>query len=120
MVKDAASKYITEKEQKEVKILEAFGSAMAERPINLEELSKRREDLRLIGGDELVVEASAVVANFAHVTKIVDTTGRKHDPQLIKFLQKIFFLRRHGSKIKYSLLTVLAIGTYALLRKRGV
>lgn len=99
--------------------LEAFGRTMAERPINLDKVAQCRQELRSIGGDELVLEASATVGAFVLTTEVVDTTGRNADPKLMNFIRRIMFIKTHKSMIKLSLATmVVAIAAVKFARSK--
>jgi len=81
---------------------------MADRPINMEAVSKCREKLRGIGGDELVLEASVVVGAFALFTKVVDATGRKEDPFVLKIIHTVFFVMKYKATFKYGFAAIFA------------
>lgn len=53
---------------------------MADRPLDIEALTKAREELHEVGGEGLVVESAAVVGAFSLMTKVVHSTGRKTPP----------------------------------------
>lgn len=57
-------------------VLESFGKVCAKRPIDMDSISKAREEVLSLGGPELVLEASSIVGGFSLMTKVVDATGR--------------------------------------------
>jgi len=71
-------------------VLEDFGAAMAERPIDMETVAKAREDVSEKGGFGLVVEAASTIGAFALMTSVVDTTGRKEIPGIVEKTIKKF------------------------------
>lgn len=66
----------TESERLLKEILEDFGKACAQRPINKEAIARCRKVVHDKGGDSLVLEGSAIVGAFSIVTRLADTTGR--------------------------------------------
>ena len=67
-------------------ILENFGKVCAKRPIDMEAVSKAREEVIALGGENLLVEASTAVGTFAGATRQVDCTGRKLDYRMVVVL----------------------------------
>ena len=94
--------------------MEAFARAMASRPMDLSVVEKARDGVREVGGDGMVVEASAVVGGFTLTTRVVDGTGRFADPKLMKFLSRMFFVKKNMKVIKLSVL----VGVVALVVAR--
>ena len=79
MAASVSSLYVSKDERKARDILQDFGKVCAKRPINMEAVSKAREEIISLGGENLLVEASATVGTFACATRQVDSTGRKLD-----------------------------------------
>ena len=79
MVASVSSLYVEKDARKTRDILEDFGKVCAKRPIDMEAVSKAREEIISLGGENLLVEASATVGTFAGATRQVDCTGRKLD-----------------------------------------
>jgi len=79
MVASVSSLYVEKDARKTRDILEDFGKVCAKRPIDMEAVSKAREEIVALGGENLLVEASATVGTFACATRLVDCTGRKLD-----------------------------------------
>lgn len=117
IVKDAAKSAAPKIKEREEVVLEAFGRAMASRPLDLSEVEKARNEVRDVGGDGMVVEASAVVGGFSLTTRVVDGTGRFADPKLMKFLSRMFFVKKNIKAIKYSALAGVAALVVALWMK---
>lgn len=63
---------------------------MAERPLDLEIVEKRREDVMKVGGEGLMIEASTIIGAFALMTCVVDSTGRKEIEDVVKKTMKKF------------------------------
>ena len=87
---------------------------MAARPLDLSAVEKARDEVREVGGDGMVVEASAVVGGFALTTRVVDSTGRFADPKLMKFLSRLFFVKKNMKLMKFSVL----VGFFAIVVNR--
>ena len=59
--------------------LQAFSVAIATLPFNIETVRCALEDLKRVGGENLVVEACCTAAAFEAMTRIVDSSIRKKD-----------------------------------------
>jgi len=70
--------------------LKEFGSILAQRPIDMENVSKAREIVLSTGGDGLLVEAASIVGAYALMTSVVDATGRKEIPGMGEMTKKMF------------------------------
>jgi len=80
----ASSTYVKEADNENLNVLNAFGAAFAERPIDIEAVDRLREEVRAVGGDGLVMEASTIAGAFSLMTKVVDATGRKPEDQMLE------------------------------------
>jgi len=95
--------------ESEIKVLEAFGAALAQRPIDMKAVARAREDVRNISSDEIVLETACVAASFASITKVVETTGRLSFSQKFRLKKYIRFIgMRYGSTIRLTLGVVFA------------
>lgn len=65
-------------------LLENFGAAMADRPLDMDKVSSLREKILIAGGEELLVESGTIVGQFSMVTKCVDATGRLAPPGMLE------------------------------------
>lgn len=59
--------------------LSEFGVAMATLPFNAENVRSKLDEVRRVGGEELVVEACCTAAAFEGMTRVVDATIRFKD-----------------------------------------
>lgn len=63
---------------------------MAQRPLDMEAVKKVREEVRKVGGEALIIEASTIVGAFGLMTCVVDSTGRKEIPDIVEKTMKKF------------------------------
>lgn len=80
----------TEQDKERKQILEDFGATMAERPIDMENVSKLRKEVYAKGEDGLVLEAASIIGAFALMTSVVDATGRKEVQGMVEMTVKKF------------------------------
>lgn len=93
-----------------------LGKLIASTPYNMDELRRSMEEVKRVGGMELMVEAAAVCGAFECMTKIVDATQRRQQHQgLLRFMKVVITLLKHRATICLLVVVVCAILTVKMM-----